>query len=72
MTDTDHAEAQYGESPRDRDEQSLIDFVLGRCDEPAAEGVRTRLTEDDDFAGLHVDVDLLDKIQQSQEPSESQ
>ncbi len=35
------------------DEQLLIDFVLGRCDESAAEDVRRRLESDSEFALLH-------------------
>ena len=34
-------------------EQLLIDFALGRCDESAAEGVRRRIESDDEFASLH-------------------
>ena len=36
-----------------RDEELLIDFVLGRCDEATAEQVRQRLARDRDFAALH-------------------
>ncbi len=35
------------------DEQLLIDFILGRCDEPSAEDVRRRLESDGEFASLH-------------------
>ncbi len=35
------------------DEQLLIDFVLGRCDESVAEDVRRRLDADGEFASLH-------------------
>ncbi len=36
-----------------QDEQLLIDFVLGRCDEATTETVRGRLAEDPEFAVLH-------------------
>jgi len=49
MTDFERANAA-------RDEQLLIDFVLGRCDEPAAEAVRGRVAADKGFAALHVDI----------------
>jgi prepilin-type processing-associated H-X9-DG protein len=35
------------------DEQLLIDFILGRCDESSAEDVRRRLESDGEFALLH-------------------
>ncbi len=35
------------------DEQLLIDFILGRCDEPVAEDVRRRLESGGEFALLH-------------------
>ena len=38
------------------DEELLIDFVLGRCDQAAAEGVRRRLEQDRDFAALHENI----------------
>ncbi len=38
------------------DERLLIDFVLGRCDEFAAEDVRRRLESDSEFASLHESV----------------
>lgn len=38
------------------DEELLIDFVLGRCDQAAAEGVRRRLGQDRDFAALHENI----------------
>ncbi len=55
MNDTDPDNARGG-SPRDRDEQLLIDFVLGQCDEPTVEQVRARLAADAEFSALHVDV----------------
>ena len=39
--------------PQARDEELLIDFLLGRCDEQAAEQVRSRLAEGGDFAARH-------------------
>jgi hypothetical protein len=34
----------------------LIDFLLGRCDEQTAEGVRQRLADDRDFARSHANI----------------
>lgn len=42
---------------RQRDEQLLIDFILGRCDQAQAEEVARRLGGDPQFAKLHDDVD---------------
>ena len=39
--------------PQARDDELLIDFLLGRCDEQAAEQVRSRLAEGGDFATRH-------------------
>ncbi|KPK82065.1 MAG: hypothetical protein AMJ81_10120 [Phycisphaerae bacterium SM23_33] len=41
---------------RDRDEQWLIDLVLGRCDAAAAEEARRRLESDAGFSALRADV----------------
>ena len=35
------------------DEQRLIDFVIGRCDEPTRQAVRERIERDPGFAALH-------------------
>ena len=56
MNDTTQGNPQPSDSPRDRDEQLLIDFVLGKCDDATAEAVRSRLAEDDAFAALHGEV----------------
>ena len=39
-----------------QDEQRLIDYVLGQCDEAGAAEVRRRIAEDHEFAALAIDV----------------
>ena len=41
---------------QDRDEQLLIDFVLGRCDPAEAQVVRSRLEADEVFRARHQDI----------------
>lgn len=43
-------------SERDRDEQLLIDYVLGQCPPQEAEEVGRRLASDEGFASLHADI----------------
>ncbi len=43
-------------SDRERDEELLIDFVLGRCDEPTADAIRRRLASEAEFAALHENI----------------
>ena len=40
-----------------RDEQLLIDFLLGRCDREQAEEVANRLGNDPEFLDLHDRID---------------
>lgn len=42
-----------GPGPQARDDELLIDFLLGRCDERTAEHVRRRLAGGGDFAARH-------------------
>jgi len=41
---------------RERDEQLLIDYVLGRCEPAEAEEVVARLTSEPAFAAMHADI----------------
>ncbi len=50
MNESGHEEINPDPS---RDERLVIEFVLGRCDEPDAEQIRRRLETDGGFAALH-------------------
>ena len=56
MNDSTQGNLESSDPSPSRDEQLLIDFVLGECDESTAEQVRARLAEDADFSALHTDV----------------
>ncbi len=45
-----------GPAARDKDEQLLVDLVLGQCDGPTAQDLRRRLAEDERFAARHREI----------------